>query len=92
MGLYIGNKQVDMFSLLHGNRGVIAVKDLPTQLTDRDIGRSFVIIPGGSGSSVVGHIYQLVLEDAQLKYIDLNENGGGISAFYDTNTKDLIVE
>lgn len=91
MGLYIGNKQVDMFSLLHGNRGVIAVKDLPTQLTDRDIGRSFVIIPGGSGSAVVGHIYQLVLEDAQLKYIDLNENGGGISAFYDINTKELIV-
>ena len=91
MGLYIGNKQVDMFSLLHGNRGVIAVKDLPTQLTDRDIGRSFVIIPGGSGSAVVGHIYHLVLEDAQLKYIDLNENGGGISAFYDINTRELIV-
>lgn len=92
MGLYIGNKQVDMFSLLHGTRNVVAVQDLPTQLTDRDIGRTFVIIPGGSGSSVVGHMYHVVLEDAHVKFIDLNADGGGISAFYDANTKDLIVE
>ena len=91
MGLYVGNKQVDMFSLLHGNRSVQAVADLPSALTDRDIGRCFVIVPGGSGDSIAGHIYQLVLEGTELKFVDLNEGGGGISAFYDAHTKELLV-
>ena len=83
MGLFIGDKQLDMFSMLRKDNYVRAVDYLPSDsaLAEKDVGKAYCLMTSYD-QFLSGHIYKVVKNGNLIEYVDLNADGAGISAIY----------